>query len=101
MFFLEPTLFSSTLHSTGLAHIIGKLRGGVSVDRFIYYFSCLYIYSFANYQTFLFVSPLTYFVLLLCFHRMIQSAFVDMESMFDLLTEEEEVSGHCGHWVIL
>ncbi len=25
---------------------------------------------------------------------MIQSAFVDMESMFDLLTEEKEVSGH-------
>uniref|UniRef100_A0A673K1S2 ATP-binding cassette sub-family B member 6, mitochondrial-like n=1 Tax=Sinocyclocheilus rhinocerous TaxID=307959 RepID=A0A673K1S2_9TELE len=32
------------------------------------------------------------------YYRMIQSAFVDMESMFELLTEEKEVSGHCGHF---
>ncbi len=43
MFFLEPTLFSSTLRSTGLAHIIGTLRGGVSVDTFIYYLYYLYV----------------------------------------------------------
>ncbi len=43
MFFLEPTLFSSTLRSTGLAHIIGTLRGGVSVDTFVYYLYYLYV----------------------------------------------------------
>uniref|UniRef100_A0A672T980 ATP binding cassette subfamily B member 6 (LAN blood group) n=1 Tax=Sinocyclocheilus grahami TaxID=75366 RepID=A0A672T980_SINGR len=52
---------------------------------------CAYYVTVDKFQTFLFVSPLTYFVLLLCFHRMIQSAFVDMESMFELLTEEKEV----------
>lgn len=65
-----------------------------SVSEFLVSFIFLPIYL----QLYLFVYPLTYFISLLCFHRMIQSAFVDMESMFNLLTEEKEVSGHYGHF---
>lgn len=32
---LEPTLSSSTLHSTGLVHIIGEIRKGGSGARFM------------------------------------------------------------------
>lgn len=40
----------------------------------------------------LFLFALDLFNSTIVFDRMIQSAFVDMESMFDLLTEEKEVS---------
>lgn len=88
MFSLEPTLSSSTLRSTGLVHIIGEIIKGGFERLFSVVYFCLNSSLVRCYQTF---SVCFSFDLLL--HRMIQSAFVDMESMFDLLTEEKEVSG--------
>jgi len=66
------------------------LQVNTSLDL-MYLFSCLLFVIQAVAKLF---SSLTYFIALLCLHRMIQSAFVDMESMFDLLKEEKEVSSH-------